>query len=120
MGTAHEWYLVLVVGFFFGGFLGLLNYPSRSKFVQPPRIYWALYVLDYALLGLWFGVMQAFNGRAFHPPLVYLLVYLNVGIIVCMLLLILPIRHFNRTLPRLPKKPAPFPVPDFLSNRKES
>jgi hypothetical protein len=114
MGTTHEWLLVLVVGSLFGGLLGLLHNP-RSEFVQPPRIYWTLYVLDYALVVLWFGIMQAFNGRAFHPPIVYL----NVGIIICLLLLILPIRRFNRTLPRLPRKPALFPVPDFSRAEKK-
>jgi hypothetical protein len=108
MGTAQEWFLVFIVGCLFGGFMAWLN--PRPQFVQPPRIYWKLYVLDYALFGLWFGVVEVFRGsRPFRPPLVYL----TVGIFVCGLVLSFPLRHFNRTLPRLPKKPALFPVPDF-------
>ena len=114
MGTAHEWLLVLVAGSFFGGFMGLLQYP-RPKFVQPPRIYWTLYLLEYTLFGFWFGVMQAFNGRAFHPPLVYL----NVGILVCMLFVSYSHRRITRNLPRLPKKPALFPAPDFSRIEKK-
>jgi hypothetical protein len=115
MGTAHEWFLVLVVGFPFGGLRWLLNYP-RPKFVQPPRIYWMLCVLDYALFGFWFGVLEAFRDwRPFRPPLVYL----NVGILVCMLFVSYSHRRITRNLPRLPKKPALFPAPDFSRIEKK-
>jgi hypothetical protein len=115
MGTAQEWFLVFIVGFLFGGFMAWLN--PRPKFVQPPRIYRTLYLLNYALFGLWFGVMEVFRGsRSFRPPLVYL----NVGIFVCGLLLSFPLRRFNRTLPRQAKKPGLFPAPDFSRIEKKS
>jgi hypothetical protein len=114
MGTAQEWFLVLVVGFLFGGFMAMLS--SRPKFVQPPRIYWKLYILDYVLFGLWFGVVEVFKeSRPFRPPLVYL----NVGILVCLLLVSYSLRRITRNLPRLPKKPALFPVSDFSRTEKK-
>ena len=114
MGTAQEWFLVFIVGFLFGGFMAWLN--PRPKFVQPPRIYWMLCVLDYALFGFWFGVLEAFRDwRPFRPPLVYL----NVGILVCMLFVSYSHRRITRNLPRLPKKPALFPAPDFSRIEKK-
>jgi hypothetical protein len=115
MGTAHEWSRVLIEGFLFGGFIALLHFPRR-KFVQPPRLYWFLYILECVLIGLMFGMVGPFGARAFRLPLVFL----TIGIIASMVPLTLTLRRFNRTLPRLAKKPAPFPVPDFLANRKES
>lgn len=109
MGTAHEWFLVFIVGALFGGFMVLLSY-FIPKFFQPSGIYWKLHILDCALSGFLFGVMEVFRGsRPFHPPLVYL----NVGILVCMLLVTYFLRRIMRNLPSLPKKPALFPVPDF-------
>jgi hypothetical protein len=114
MGTAQQWFLVLLVGFLFGGFMAMVS--SRPKFVQPPRIYRKLYILGYALFGLWFGVVEVFRGsRPFRPPLVYL----NVGLIVCTLLVSYCLRRITRNLPRLPKRPAPFPVPDFSRTEKK-
>jgi hypothetical protein len=115
MGTAREWFLVLVVGFLFSGSIGLLTY-YRPKFFQPSRIYWKLVILDNTLFGLLFGVMEVFRGsRPFRPPLVYL----NVGIVVCMLPVTYSLRRVIRNLPRLPKKPALFPVPDFSRAEKK-
>jgi hypothetical protein len=107
MGTAQEWFRVLVVGALFGGFLGLLNSP-RPKFVQPPRSYLELYILYYVLVGFGFGIFDAFVLRAFRPPLVFL----TIGIIACALPVGWSLRRFDRTLPRLPRK-ALFPAPVF-------
>jgi hypothetical protein len=116
MGTTREWLLVLFVGALLAGSMGLLTY-YRTKFFQPSRTYWKLSILDNALFSLLFGVMEVFRGsRPFRPPLVYF----NVGILVCMLLVTYFLRRIIRNLPRLPKKPALFPVPDFLANKKES
>jgi hypothetical protein len=116
MGTAHEWFLVFGYGVFFGGLMGLTGLP-QPKFAKAPRLYWALYIMRHALLGLLFGIAEALREwQPFRPPLVYL----SGGIFVCALLLSLPLRRFNRTLPRLPKKPGPFPVPDFLTDRKQN
>jgi len=113
MGTTHEWFQVFVVGALFGGFMAFMGLP---KFVKPPRVYWTLYILDYALFGFLFGVTEVFRGwRPFRSPLVYL----NIGILVCMLPVTYSLRRFNSTLPRLPKKPASFPVPDFSRIEKK-
>jgi hypothetical protein len=115
MGTAREWFLVLIVGLLFGGFMGLLG-SSHPRFFKPSRTYWKMYILGYALFGLLFGVTEVFRGsRPFQPPLVYL----NVGILVCMLLVTYSVRRVIRSLPRLPKKPALFPVPDFSRAEKK-
>src|SRR5580704_6356725 len=80
MGTAQEWFQVFVVGSLFGVIMMLLL--SRPEFAKPPRVYWTLYILDYALFGFLFGVTEVFRGwRPFRSPLVYL----NIAILVCML-----------------------------------
>lgn len=110
MGTAQEWFRVFVAGSLFGGFLGFLGLAhSRPKFVQRPRIYLKLNILFYVLSGLGYGIFDAFIWRAFRSPLVYL----TVGIIACALPVAFILRRYDRTLPRLPKTPALFPVPDF-------
>ena len=116
MGTAQEWFRVFVVGSLFGGFLGLMSLlDSRPKFVHRPRIYLKLNILYYVLAGLGFGIFDVYTWRAFRSPLVFL----TIGIITCALPVGLSLRRFDRTLPRLPKKPALFPVPDFSRTEKK-
>jgi hypothetical protein len=67
MGTAHEWFLVLVVGFPFAGLLGWVNYP-RPKFVQPPRIYWTLLCLGVCPLRFLVWRFGRFRRLAALPP----------------------------------------------------
>jgi hypothetical protein len=115
MGTAQEWFRVFVSGALFAMFLGLLV--SRHRFVRPPRFYWPLRILYYAIAGFGFGIVDAFTVQAFRPPLVFL----TIGIFACVLPVGWSLRRFDRTLPRLPKKqkPAPFPVPDFSRIEKK-
>lgn len=114
MGTAQEWFRVLIAGSLFGGFMGMLGFP-RPQFVHPPRIYWKLCALLYVLSGLCFGIGDSFGMRAFRPPLVFL----TIGSLACALPVSWSLRRFNRTLPRLPKKPAPYPAPVFSRIEKK-
>ncbi len=117
MGTAQEWFRVFVAGSLFGGLMGFVGWmQSRHTFVQIPRIYLKLTILYYALGGFCFGIVDTFTTRAFRPPLVFL----NIAIIACLILVGWFLRRFARTLPRLPKKLALFPVPDFGRAEKKS
>lgn len=80
MRTAGNWIEVVVSGGMFGAIMALLN--AKRWLVGTKAGPKVLFVVNFTLVGLWFGVMTTFRLQAFHPPLVFLNVSAFAGLVV--------------------------------------
>ena len=73
MGTTGEWLQVLLMGGFVGGVMAWGPAHRRASANRNPA--WRIGdVIDWALMGLAFGIVVTFHWRAFHRPLVFVTV----------------------------------------------
>jgi hypothetical protein len=74
VGTIWEWGHVTLAGAFWGGWMLIWYRRRRTGRAKTERSLLIADVLTWMFAGLWFGIMSAFNGRAFHPPIVFVMI----------------------------------------------
>jgi hypothetical protein len=72
MGTIHDWIEAAIWGGFFGIAMALSIGPRKAPDGSKTGWSWADGVSS-AAAGLFFGIGVTFHWRAFHPPLVFIL-----------------------------------------------
>jgi hypothetical protein len=96
MGTLHDWFRVLAEGALWSAFTAWMT-SGPLTLVKPPRPYLRMRILLCILSGIGFGLVDTFGGRAFHAPLLLLVI----GITASMLVLDRLMRRIVRSMPQV-------------------